>query len=370
MKPRNNDSDLAAWLKLSCLPGIGGVKMNKLLAKDTPCNIISSSSDQLYQLGLTNKQLQAWASVDKEVDACLTWLATSTNHHILTLADPLYPPLLKQVVAPPPLLFVEGNPTFLSQPQIAMVGSRNASFDGLHHARQFAAELAQQELIVTSGLALGIDGHAHDGALQAGGKTIAVLGSGLEHIYPARHRSLAQRVTENGALVSEFRPNAKPRAENFPRRNRIISGLSLGVLVVEAAEKSGSLITARYALEQGREVFALPASINARNASGGNQLIRNGACLVEKTQDILDEIQSLLDWSVNQSIDLFSTLNDEEELPFPQLLANVGSEATPVDILANRTNIPVQEVMMQLLELELSGHVVAVLGGYIRKGRG
>ncbi|NTU35124.1 DNA-processing protein DprA, partial [Vibrio diabolicus] len=140
--------------------------------------------------------------------------------------------------------------------------------------------------------------------------------------------------------------------------------------VVEAAERSGSLITARYALEQGREVFALPASINAPNASGGNQLIRHGACLVEKTKDVLDEIQSLLDWSINQSTDLFSTLNDEEELPFPQLLANVGSEATPVDILANRTNIPVQEVMMQLLELELSGHVVAVSGGYIRKGRG
>ncbi|MDW2012672.1 DNA-processing protein DprA [Vibrio sp. Vb0301] len=334
MNRRNND-DLAAWLKLSCLPGIGGVKMNKLLARDTPRNIVNFSPEQLQQLGLTTKQIQAWASTDKEVDACLSWLEASTNHHILTLTDPRYPPQLKQIVAPPPLLFVQGNPTCLSQPQIAMVGSRNASFDGLQHARQFAAEFVQHDFIVTSGLALGIDGHAHDGALQAGGKTIAVLGSGLANIYPARHR-----------------------------------GLALGVLVVEAAKKSGSLITARYALEQGREVFALPASINAPNACGGNQLIRHGACLVEKTKDVLDEIQSLLDWSINQSTDLFSTLNDEEELPFPQLLANVGSEATPVDILANRTNIPVQEVMMQLLELELSGHVVAVSGGYIRKGRG
>ncbi|WP_182034682.1 DNA-processing protein DprA [Vibrio diabolicus] len=367
---RRNKDDLAAWLKLSCLPGIGGVKMNKLLARDTPRNIVNFSPEQLQQLGLTTKQIQAWASTDKEVDACLSWLEASTNHHILTLTDPRYPPQLKQIVAPPPLLFVQGNPTCLSQPQIAMVGSRNASIDGLQHARQFAAEFVQHDFIVTSGLALGIDGHAHDGALQAGGKTIAVLGSGLANIYPARHRGLAQRVIEHGALVSEFRPNAKPRPENFPRRNRIISGLSLGVLVVEAAERSGSLITARYALEQGREVFALPASINAPNASGGNQLIRHGACLVEKTKDVLDEIQSLLDWSINQSTDLFSTLNDEEELPFPQLLANVGSEATPVDILANRTNIPVQEVMMQLLELELSGHVVAVSGGYIRKGRG
>ncbi len=369
MKPCN-DNDLAAWLKLSCLPGIGGVRMNQLLSKDSPRNIVNATPEYLQILGLSAKQLQAWASVDKEVDVCLAWRALASNHHILTLDDPLYPPLLKQIVAPPPILFIQGEPSCLSQPQIAMVGSRNASVDGLQHARQFAANFVHNDLIVTSGLALGIDGHAHDGALQAGGKTIAVLGSGLANIYPARHRGLAQRVTQSGALVSEFRPNAKPRAEHFPRRNRIISGLSLGVLVVEAAEKSGSLITARYALEQGREVFALPASINAKNASGGNHLIRHGACLVENTKDVLNEIQSLLDWSVNQTLDLFSRLNDEEELPFSQLLANVGSEATPVDILASRTNIPVQEVMMQLLELELSGHVVAVSGGYIRKGRG
>lgn len=367
---RSNENDLTAWLKLSCLPGIGGVRLNQLLTKDTPRNIVNAAPEYLQLLGLGQNQLRAWASADKEVEACLTWKALSENHHILTLDDPLYPPLLRQIAAPPPLLFVRGEPGCLSGPQIAMVGSRNASVDGLQHARYFAADFAHNDLIVTSGLALGIDGHAHDGALQAGGKTIAVLGSGLAQVYPARHRGLAQRVSENGALVSEFRPDAKPRAEHFPRRNRIISGLSLGVLVVEAAEKSGSLITARYALEQGREVFALPTSINAANASGGNHLIRNGACLVEKTKDVLDEIQSLLDWSVNQTSDLFSALNDEEELPFPQLLANVGSEATPVDILASRTNIPVQEVMMQLLELELSGHVVAVSGGYIRKGRG
>ncbi|WP_322803347.1 DNA-processing protein DprA [Vibrio alfacsensis] len=365
-----NESDLAAWLKLTCLPGIGAVKLNKLLSKDSPSNIVQYSTSELQFLGFTDKQLQAWSMVDKEVDACLAWLASSSQHSILTLANSRYPPLLKQTVAPPPLLFVKGDASCLSLPQIAMVGSRNASVNGLQHARSFASELVQHDLIVTSGLALGIDGHAHDGALQAGGKTIAVLGSGLEQVYPTRHRSLAQRVIESGALVSEFRPEAKPRAENFPRRNRIISGLSLGVLVVEAAEKSGSLITARYALEQGREVFALPTSINAPNATGGNQLIRSGACLVQNTQEVLNEIQSLLNWSVSQSVDLFSAPMNEEELPFPQLFANVGNEATPVDILANRTNIPVQEVMMQLLELELSGHVVAVSGGYIRKGRG
>ncbi|AUI84964.1 DNA protecting protein DprA [Vibrio azureus] len=365
-----NERELAAWLKLSCLPGIGGVTLSKLLSKDTPVNIVQYSQEQLRHLGLSSKQLQAWPTVDKEVEACLDWCFSSELHHIVTLSDPFYPPLLKQTVAPPPLLFVKGEVASLSLPQIAMVGSRNASVDGVQHARYFAADFAQQALVVTSGLALGIDGHAHDGALQAGGKTIAVLGSGLEHIYPARHRGLAERITASGALVSEFRPSAKPRAEHFPRRNRIISGLSLGVLVVEAAEKSGSLITARYALEQSREVFALPASINAPNASGGNQLIRNGACLVQNTQHVLSELQSLLNWSVNQSQDLFSASIDQEELPFPELLANVGNEATPVDILSSRTNIPVQEVMMQLLELELSGHVVAVSGGYIRKRRG
>lgn len=187
MKPLN-ENDLVAWLKLSCLPGIGGVKLNKLLAKDTPRNIINSSHEYLQRLGLSQKQLQAWTSADKEVEACLNWKEIASNHHILTLDDPLYPPLLKQIVAPPPLLFLQGDPTCLSQPQIAIVGSRNASVDGLQYARHFAADFVSNDLIVTSGLALGIDGHAHDGALQAGGKTIAVLGSGLAHIYPARHR--------------------------------------------------------------------------------------------------------------------------------------------------------------------------------------
>ncbi|MDF2155106.1 DNA-processing protein DprA [Vibrio sp. CAU 1672] len=366
----SDEAELAAWLKLSCVPGVGGVRLSQWLAKDSPQNIVNYSQQQLRHLGLTDKQLKSWSSLDNEVDVCLQWQAASKLHHIITLADAAYPPLLREIAAPPPVLFVKGVCSCLSLPQIALVGSRNASVDGRQHARQFAIELVQHDLLITSGLALGVDGHAHDGALQGRGQTIAVLGSGVAEVYPARHRGLAERIVESGALVSEFRPHAKPRAENFPRRNRIISGLSLGVLVIEAAEKSGSLITARYAAEQGREVFALPSSLNADNARGGNQLIRNGACLVQGAQDVLDEIQSLLNWTVNQGQELFSPSIEEEELPFPQLLANVGSEATPVDILANRTNIPVQEVMMQLLELELSGHVVAVSGGYIRKGRG
>ncbi|WP_158132854.1 DNA-processing protein DprA [Vibrio navarrensis] len=364
-----SEQELIAWLSLSFTPQIGAKRLAKLLSIDAPLNILSYSDNALHNLGFSAAQLAYLRQeARRDVEAALTW-QLQQDHHILTLADDNYPPLLKEAGAASPYLFVKGEVGALSKPQLAMVGSRNASLEGLQHARQFAEFLVQQGLAVTSGLALGIDGHAHDGALSAGGDTIAVLGSGLEHIYPARHRELAQRIAENGALVSEFRPDAKPRAENFPRRNRIISGLALGVLVVEAAEKSGSLITARYAAEQGREVFALPCSISSVNGRGGNQLIKNGACLVSEPNDILREIQSLLDWSYQQQTrDLFSPLNTEEQLPFPELLANVGSEATPVDILANRTNIPVQEVMMQLLELELSGHVVAINGGYIRRG--
>jgi DNA processing protein len=271
----------------------------------------------------------------------------------------------------PPVLFVEGNAELLSDPQIAIVGSRNASIDGLRTAREFAADLAKKGLAITSGLALGVDGHAHDGALSVEGDTIAVLGSGLQHIYPARHRKLAQKIVQKGGtLVSEFRPSARPRSEHFPRRNRIISGLSLGVLVVEAAEKSGSLITARYANEQGREVFAIPGAIQSPSARGCNQLIKQGACLVQCSADILQEVDSLLTWSVNMQKDMFEQQGENEQLPFPELLANVGVEATPVDILAQRTNIPVHEIMMQLLELELQGHVAAVSGGYIRTRRG
>ncbi|GLT20249.1 DNA protecting protein DprA [Vibrio zhanjiangensis] len=292
----------------------------------------------------------------------------------MTLNDAGYPALLKQTDSAPPVIFVEGKRDCLLKPQLAVVGSRSANIDGLNLARDFAGQLSKHSLVITSGMALGIDGYAHDGVLLAGGETVAVLGCGLKNVYPARHQELAQRIATQGALVSEFHPSMKPKAENFPRRNRVISGLSLGVLVVEAAEKSGSLITARYALEQGREVFAIPGSIHNHNARGCNLLIKQGACLVQQVSDIIDEIESLIRWSdfcsSEATNEAFEQIDCKEELPFPQLLANVGSKAIPVDILASRTNIPVQDVMMQLLELELLGHVVAVSGGYIRKGRG
>jgi len=370
-----NDKELALWLALSFAPKLGHKKLTRLLSHDSLTNFSQYSYQQWRAIGLNEEQIHYLIhDAARDVDESLAWVNGSANRHIVTSGCESYPQLLKQISAAPSTLFVEGDLDSLQQPQIAIVGSRHASIDSRKIAFQFASQLVNRELVITSGLALGIDGHAHDGALMGGGKTVAVLGSGLASVYPQRHKKLASRIIENGALVSEFRPNAKPRPTHFPRRNRIISGLSIGVLIIEAAEKSGSLITARYAVEQDREVFVVPGSILNPNCIGSNRLIRQGACLVQDVDQILDEVQSMLELTKNKpplsQQSLFLPSNSEEELPFPLLLANVGEEATPVDILANRTHIPVQEVMMQLLELELSGHVVAVSGGYIRKGRG
>lgn len=366
------EKTLSAWLTLSFTPYIGSSNFSKLVAISSPENIVNYSRKELEYLGLKPQQIDYIKRIAmKDVDYCLSWQQSNSSHRIMTLIDNEYPELLKQIGHPPPILFIKGDVDCLSEPQIAIVGSRNACADGLKNAKAFAGDLVRKGIVITSGLALGIDGHAHDGALKAGGKTIAVLGSGLESIYPARHRGLSERIIENGALVSEFRPNGLPKPENFPRRNRIISGLSLGVLIVEAAKKSGSLITARYANEQGREVFALPGSIHNPHAKGGNSLIKEGASLVQSSCDMLKEIDSLLNWSINHQRELFSTEDEKEQLPFSVLLANVGGEeAVSVDILAQRTHIPVNEIMMQLLELELQGHVAVVSGGYIRTRRG
>ncbi|EKO3676777.1 DNA-protecting protein DprA [Vibrio metschnikovii] len=368
--------DLTIWLALSFTPKLTQKNLSRLLSRDALTNLAGYTAQQWLALGLTAQQVDYLLNQSKkDVEQCLIWQQQATQRHIIPLYDEVnYPPLLREIPSPPKVLFVEGQRHWLKQPQIAIVGSRNATIDNQHIAQQFAGELAAHNIVITSGLALGIDGYAHDGALKAGGATLAVLGSGLNCIYPTRHKTLAERIKDNGALISEFRPNTPPRAEHFPRRNRIISGLSLGVLVVEAAEKSGSLITARYAIEQGRDVFVIPGPITSTNSQGSNQLIRQGACLVQTVEDILAEVENLLNWCKDSPSstqgELFCYPNDEEQLPFPELLANVGVEATPVDILAQRTHIPVQEVMMQLLELELLGHVVAVSGGYIRKGRG
>ena len=362
--------DLECWLRFAGLPGFGVKAASEILEQCEISTLIDLDDLGLAQLGFKPNQIKAFQNPDRTIiDRCLTW-SEKKNRHIITLIDPYYPYLLKQIPAPPTLLFVEGDPLLLCSPQVAIVGSRNASQDGLAQAKAFSFELALRGLTVTSGLALGIDGRAHRGALDAKGKTIAVLGSGLERIYPAPHQALAAEIIHNGALISEFWPWLPPKAAFFPKRNRIISGLSIGVLVIEAALRSGSLITARLALEQGRDVFALPGSIHNPQAKGSNGLIKQGAFLVESVEDIVEQTGVLADCAIKNQLDILHPQVLEEKLPFPKLLANVGDEARCVDVLAERCDQPVHEITIQLLELELQGIVSAVPGGYVRTRRG
>lgn len=290
-------------------------------------------------------------------------IKTRENPLILTRDTINYPKQLAEIPNAPRRLFVKGDPTLLSQPQIAIVGSRHATHTGLELAAEFAFALAQQGFVITSGLALGIDTAAHQGALQANGKTIAVLGSGLDHIYPKRNSGLAAKIIENGCLLSEFPPDTPPLAAYFPQRNRIISGLSFGVLVVEAAQKSGSLITARFALEQNREVFAIPGSIRNPSANGTLSLIQQGAKCVTCVNDILEEfpdrpqlIHEVSKICTKRSLDAASE----------QVLACIGNEPTSVDQICERCKLPAHLVIRALLNLALEGVVSQCYGAYVR----
>ncbi|MEE8482340.1 MAG: DNA-processing protein DprA, partial [Acidiferrobacterales bacterium] len=275
---------LRCWLRLSRAPGIGSQKLIALLDTfSTPENILGATHTQLSKV-LGDNETDLFAISD-EVDAerhaqDIDWLAEEDSH-LVSVADEAYPDLLREIPDPPALLYIKGDPVALSLPQLAIVGSRNPTPVGLENANAFAGALASTGLVVTSGLALGIDTAAHRGALDGGGNTIAIAGTGVDRIYPARNHTVAHEIAKHGALVSEFPLATPPLRENFPRRNRILSGLSLGTLVVEAALRSGSLITARLAAEQGREVFAIPGSIHSPQSRGCHQLIRQGAKLVE-----------------------------------------------------------------------------------------
>lgn len=281
----------------------------------------------------------------------------------LNVDDPRYPYLLKEIDDPPPLLFFQGDVSLLQQPQIAIVGSRNPTPMGLETAIQLASELAQLGFTITSGLALGIDAAAHRGALQVKGKTIAVLGCGLNRIYPYRHQALAEEIRLSGLLLSEFPPNTPPLAQHFPTRNRIISGLSLGTLVVEAAPRSGSLITARMAVSQNREVFAIPGSIRNPLSRGCHQLIQQGAKLVESVTDIIAELKSWADDKLPAKAlhKSFSVPLDEDQ---QKLVECVGLEVTSINQVVSRSQMPVQKVTSMLLELEVLGVIAAIPGGY------
>lgn len=305
----------------------------------------------------------------QEIDAHIEWLQ-HTDHHLVTLDSGHYPALLRQAPSPPPGLFVRGDPKVLSGLQVAVVGSRKPTVDGRKDAVYFAAELAERGITVTSGMAHGIDTEAHRGALSRQGKTVAVIGSGLHHIYPRANIGLADSICEQGALASEFPLSCRPFAANFPRRNRIISGLSAGVLVIEAAARSGSLITARHALEQNREVFAVPGSIRNPMKRGCHRLLRDGAGLVECVEDIFAGIASFKDLcppaAAPAPAENAVGLDEREKV----LLDNIGYEPTSLDEIANRMKTGTEDLAATLLNLELGGLITAVSpGNYVRANR-
>lgn len=366
---QNTGESLADWLTVHHAPGVGATTFHRLLETfATPAQAIRASSGQLRGLGLGTAAIDALRQPDQAtLDRDLEWLQ-APNHHLITCQSANYPPLLLQLPDPPPLLYAQGQPDLLSEPQLAMVGSRNPSASGRQTATDFARHFGAAGLVITSGLALGIDAASHQGALDAGAGTVAVTGTGLDRVYPASHRDLAHAIADNGVLVSEFAIGTPPLAGNFPRRNRIISGLSLGTLIVEAAVRSGSLITARLALEQGREVFAVPGSIHNPLARGCHRLIREGAKLVETAADVIDELAPL---AAACSTDI-ETPSPADEAPgfgddYRQLLDNMGFDEISIDQLVDNSGLTPAEVSSMLLQLEMGGHVAANHGGrYIR----
>lgn len=345
-------------------PGVGCRTFLGLLKTHTPAQLFAESTSALSALGLKSDIIHAIKNPDwTMIDYDISWLEQKNNLAI-TFNDANYPLQLKEIADPPPLLFVRGNPDLLALPQIAIVGSRNPSSLGEETAFNFAKTLCRHGFVITSGLALGIDAASHRGALNAQGFTIAVAGTGLDRVYPARHKDLATEIVTTGAMISEFPPGTTAKANHFPRRNRIISGLCQGLLVVEAAKQSGSLITARMALEQNREVFAIPGSIHNPLARGCNALIRNGAKLVETTQDILEELNQY--YSQDEKLLSFtmeSTLDQEQET----LLNHVMFSPTSIDTLVENTGESVEVISSMLLILELQGYLEATAGGcYMR----
>ena len=363
-----------AWLTLLRAPGLGAAAIRTLLARHG--DIVTALERAKRE---APEEARAWLTApdSAQPDADETWLA-ATDHHLLVCDSPDFPVLLREIGSVPAALFVVGDPALLWTPQIAVVGARSASAAGLANARAFARAFALAGNTVTSGLAEGIDGAAHAAALDAGGKTVAVLGTGIDLVYPRQHAELAARITANGALVSEYPPGVPGHPKHFPRRNRIISGLSLGTLVIEASLKSGSLTTARYAAEQGREVFALPGSIHNPLARGCHQLIREGAKLVETAQEVLDELHgvgALLAEGLRERLAVTgeesladttrtATVIRSHDPDYATLLKALDHTPAALDELAARTGLPAAALSSMLLVLELDGVVATENGRY------
>jgi DNA processing protein len=371
--------ELAGWLRLSLTPGIGNIAGRKLLAAfGLPDDVFRQSPGALQQV-VTETQAEALRREPPElpalVDKTLDWLLRTDSHgatrRILTLGDAGYPASLLETADPPLMLYLLGAPEFdLTQlgRSIAMVGSRNPTSQGAESARAFARAFGEAGIAVVSGLALGIDGAAHEGALEAAGAsrrlaTVAVVGTGLDQVYPARHRDLAHRIADRGLIVSEYALGTPPLNQNFPKRNRIIAGLASGTLVVEAALKSGSLITARLAVEQGREVFAIPGSIHSPQSRGCHALIRQGAKLVESVNDVLEELR-FDNMAPPIARDPRPEIDPANDSP---LLRDLGFDPVSLDVLCARTGYSAAELQARLLELELEGRVARMPGGLFQR---
>jgi DNA processing protein len=353
------DGALASWLQLGLTPGIGAATLRRLLGDfGLPENVLGAGRAQLQRYVPADVLDAMYSSaVALAVEQALAW-AQRPAHAVVTLADSTYPRLLLEIPDPPALLYCHGRVELLNRPSLAVVGSRNATVQGLRNAEQFARAFSEAGLTIVSGLALGIDAAAHRGGLGAGGSTVAVLGTGIDRIYPPQNHALAQSIAAQGLLLSEF-PLATPSLrQNFPRRNRLISGLSRGCLVVEAALASGSLITARTAADQGREVFAIPGSIHSPLSRGCHALIKSGAKLVETAEDVLSEL------AVHRSpvVPDAPPGADAAELRSP-LLAHLGFDPADIDTLCARSGWPAERVAAELLRLELGGQVAAMPGG-------
>lgn len=368
------------WLHLIHTPGLSTGQIHQLLEHFPDAGAVLKAPDSaLRAAGLTSAQLGSLKSPDESAIAQdLAWLDRPDNH-LLTLADSDYPHLLRQTARAPVVLFVTGAPSSLWLPQIAIVGSRNPTTGGLRNAGEFAAALAGSGFAITSGMAMGIDEKAHRSALDAGQPTIAVAGTGLDQVYPARHRDLAYEIAQSGgALVSEFPTGTPPRPANFPQRNRIISGLSLATLVVEGGKRSGSLITARMATEQGREVFAIPGSIHNPLARGCHQLIRQGATLVDDCTEMAEAVRPLVSELTNELRIAVSDSPEGENTAsatakaaaepsdldddYLMLLEALGYDPMSIDTIVENTQLTPESVSSMLLILELDGHVQACPG--------
>lgn len=362
--------ELRAWLALGRVgPWRAGSLAELLRRHGGAGEFLGAGRAAFAALGLTPAAVASLEAPDwAGVEADLRW-ASDARRRILTLVDPDYPWQLAQIPDPPPVLYVAGQAAVLSRPQLAVVGSRRPSPTGREIARDFAAALAASGLVVTSGLAEGIDGAAHEGALDTG-TTVAVAGSGPDVLYPRAHAGLAERIVERGALVSEFPTGTPPRAANFPQRNRVVSGLSRGVLVVEAALRSGSLISARLAAEQGREVFAVPGSIRNPVARGCHALIRQGAKLVESVEDILEELGG---WPAAAAVAVGAAVPSPQAMPsldedYLALLEVMDEEPATLDQLLHRSGLTANVLSSMLLRLELEGVVsTPAAGRYARR---